>query len=172
MIKEFHTPTAALQSGAFVQLGICPRHGSPAVRNRKSRFTSKTPDWVLLIVILSLLIGLIVAVALQKKAFGLMPECERCVKDHGAWKRNTWIAWVGMLALFVLSGVASNAYLLLAGLAVMLVAIVYSMLRTRYEQAGTLSNDAHWLTLRKVDDRFAALASERMAAAAAPAPPA
>jgi hypothetical protein len=147
-------PAHALTSGALVKLGTCPRHGNPMVRTRQRRFVSKTPEWVILIVLLSLLIGLIVAVALQKKAAGLVPECASCVKDHGSWKRNTWIAWVGMLALFVLSGVLSSTPVLLLGLAALVAAIVLSLMKPRYEQTGTVSKDGSWLTLKQVDRSF------------------
>ena len=77
---------------------VCMCCGEPATVHRDRNF-SWYPSWVIVIILLSLLIGLIVALVLTKRRRVFVPLCD-WHKSH--WSKRTAIILVGFLALIAL----------------------------------------------------------------------
>jgi len=76
---------------------VCVFCGAPAVTRRKRRF-SWFPGWIWLIILLSWLIGLILALVLTKSMTVRLPVCA----DHeGFWRRNKQFINIGSVAVFL-----------------------------------------------------------------------
>ncbi|HET7310133.1 MAG TPA: hypothetical protein VFJ17_02280 [Mycobacteriales bacterium] len=134
----------------------CARHGGPATRQAKRRFDTKTPSWVLLLVLVALLIAVIVALAIRKSVQGQMPECEQCVQEQRRFKLTVLGAWVADVVLLVLAANLGAAGLLL-WLVATLAALIWSFAGgQRYRVHGYLSKDQMWVELRGASDEFAA----------------
>jgi hypothetical protein len=63
-------------------------------------FRSKTPVWVVLLIVLSLLIALIIALSLQKKVKApAVPVCGECVAERGRLLVATWATLAASVVL-------------------------------------------------------------------------
>lgn len=121
-------PAAAVAGGLAPDR--CVAHGARPVEHRRVTFLSSTPIWVFLIMIASILIALIVALAVRKKVVApAWPLCEECLATQ---RRNRWLmigsllAWVPLI--WVGSRIAGDlgAWLTLAAVLVpVLAAIVF-----------------------------------------------
>jgi|GEM_PF-2112018 len=135
---------------------ICARHGGPATRPLKRSMFTATPPWVWLLVLVSLLIAAIVALAIRRSAVGHLPGCERCVSD----RRRFFGAAVGGLSagllLFVLGAAAASDVMLLLGLLVFVVALLGSLCGDQFRVRGRLRKDLVWIELRGTAPEFAA----------------
>jgi hypothetical protein len=134
----------------------CARHGGPATRQAKRRFDTKTPSWVLLLVLVALLVAAIVALVLRKSVEGQLPGCDQCARDQRRFKLTVLGAWVADLVVLVLAVQIGPAGLLLWLLAT-LGALVWSFAGgARYRVTGNLRKDQQWVDLRGVSEEFAA----------------
>ena len=79
-MAKVRVPAPWLQQGSMPR--ICARHGIPATRLTKRPFYTRTPAWVIIIVLLSLLVGLIVALAIRKTVHAQLPVCQICDREH------------------------------------------------------------------------------------------
>ena len=135
---------------------ICARHGGPATRHRRRRFDTRTPTWVLALVLIALLLAAIVALALRKSVQGEIPECEQCVRDQRRFKLTVVGAWVGDVVVLLLAVNFGGAGLIL-WLLVTLAALIWSFAGgQRYRVHGTLSKDQQWVAMRGSSEEFAA----------------
>jgi hypothetical protein len=134
----------------------CARHGGPATRQAKRRFDTKTPSWVLLLVLVALLVAAIVALVLRKSVEGQLPGCDQCARDQRRFKLTVLGAWVADVVVLVLAVQIGPAGLLL-WLLVTLGALVWSFAGgARYRVTGNLRKDQQWVDLRGVSEEFAA----------------
>jgi hypothetical protein len=134
----------------------CARHGGPATHQAKRRFDTKTPSWVLLLVLVALLVAAVVALVLRKSVEGQLPGCDQCARDQRRFKLTVLGAWVADVVVLVLAVQIGPAGLLL-WLLVTLGALVWSFAgAARYRVTGNLRKDRLWVDLRGVSEEFAA----------------
>ena len=164
MTTNVTVPGTAISNGGLQQIGICPRHGRPGVAVRKEKFGSKTPSWVYLIALFTLLVGAIIAEAIRKRVEGPVPVCDQCVRDKRTFRLQVTGLWV---ADFVLVGVgmSGSAVALLGWLVLTVFALVYSFMTSRYRVQGTVTDDGLFVELKKVDLAFAGACQRRMSGA-------
>ena len=75
----------------------CTRHDRPAAGTRKVTFVSKTPAWTYLLLLLGILMFVIVASVMSKKATSpAWPLCEDCLATR---RRNMALVWIGILGI-------------------------------------------------------------------------
>lgn len=169
MTTNVTVPGTAIGSGGLQQIGMCPRHGLPGVALRTEKFGSKTPSWVFVIALFTLLVGAIVAEAIRKRVAGPVPVCEQCRRDQRTFRLQVAGLWVADIVL-VGVGMSGSAVALLGWLVLTVFAICYSFMSSRYRVQGTVSDDGLFVELKKVDSAFASACQQRMSGE--PAPPA
>jgi hypothetical protein len=133
---------------------VCARHGRPATRRLKRTFYTRTPTWVYLLIVISVLVAAIVALAVRKSAPGSLPGCDQCVAER---RRFVWSAvggWLLGLGLLVLAGVADNGPAAILGLLVLLVALVWTFCGDQIRVRGSLRKDLLWVDLKGVAPEF------------------
>jgi hypothetical protein len=81
---------------------VCVLCGAPATVRRPRRF-SWFPGWIWIIVILSWLIGLILAIVLTKSMTVPLPACDQ---HEGYWRRKKHIVNIGSVVVLLLCGAA------------------------------------------------------------------
>lgn len=141
---------------------MCARHGVPASKAIKRKFFTATPAWVILIAIFSLLIGAIVALAIRTTVECQLPACEQCTKDRRQFVLIASAAWVGTFLSLALG--KWGPLLFVAGA---LGSLVWSFgFGNRRRVSGVVSKDKQSVTLKGVDESFAAEAWARMLATA------
>jgi hypothetical protein len=164
MTTDITLPGDVISGGALERLGICPRHGRPAQNVRRQKFGSKTPSWVILLALLTLLVAAIVAEAIRKRVAGPVPVCEQCVKDRRTFRLQVAAVWAVDLVLLV-GGASGNAPALVGWLLVTVLGLVFSTRTSRYSVEGIVSRDGRFVELKKVDESFAAACQPQMAIA-------
>lgn len=126
---------------------ICVKCAAPSRVRRTQRFVF-TPPWVIVVMVLSFLIGAIVAMIVQKRGTLHLPLCDAC--QH-RWKKANWQVAAALFAIplsvmlgFLVAGSSENvgtivvALLLASLVGLIVVAVVQQNVR---------------VTSRKVDDR-------------------
>ena len=115
-----------------------------------------TPPWVWLLVLVSLLIAAIVALAIRRSTDGYLPGCERCLSD----RRRFIGTVVGGLSvgflLFAVGAAASSAGLLVLGSVIFVAALLGSLCGDQFRVRGRLRKDLLWIELRGTAPAFAA----------------
>lgn len=161
-------PSHAITSGALVELGTCPRHPLLAAKTGQRTFYTRTPAWVILIALASLLVGAIVALLIRKEVKGPVPECARCRTVRTRFRLGVLLVWGALAAaLFPLAEVGNGVgFLVWFGL--LLLVLGFSASGSTWRVRGTLSKDLLWVELRGVEVHFVQAVQARMAAAAVP----
>jgi hypothetical protein len=136
---------------------ICPRHGVPATGRRRHQFTSKTPAWVWLLIVVAWLIAVIVAAAIAKHERAQMPTCGQCDRDRLRFRVARYALGLGgLLVAFV--GIQADSVLLgLVGSVACLIWLLSWLddAKRLYAVRGCVVDD-HWLDLRDVHPAFVA----------------
>lgn len=151
-MAKVSAPSQWLQQGTLPP--VCARHGGPSTSMRKRTFYTRTPWWVILIVLASLLVGLIVALAIRKTLHARLPECARCAQEHRQFRTITAALWGATVVLLVLAVSLSSGGLGLLCFLVGVVALIWSFAGRRQVQ-GFLTTDQAWVDLKGVSDEFA-----------------
>jgi hypothetical protein len=163
--KIIRIPAQTLPTGALSELGVCAVHGSAASTTRKRTFSTATPVWVVPLILVSLLLGLIVALVVRKQVSGPMAECSTCTSGRTRFRRLVWGGWATTVALLVASIAGNSGGLALAFLVALIVSLVLSVMGSAKQASGTLSKDQLWLELRSTHPAFDHVVSARMSAA-------
>ena len=158
-------PSAALRTGALVELGICARHGTPATRSRTRRFSTSPPAALVLLAFFSFFLVLLLFGLFQKETRGPIPECDRCARTYRRRLTTLWVGVIGGIVLFVV-GLAQWPPLALVGLVAFLVGIVVGVMADLARVRGDLASDLMWVELRGVSAEFAEVAAGKAYAAA------
>lgn len=150
---------------------VCPRHGLPATGTRTQRFTSPTPAWVMPLIVLSLLIGALIASALAKNEDVQIPTCGECDGDRVRVRFIRLGLGLGGLALLVAGAVVPSAALGWVGVLLLVVWMfaVTTIIEPLYAIRGRVVDDS-WLDLRAVHPNFVAALRPNPAWAAPAAP--
>jgi amino acid transporter len=129
---------------------------------------TRTPAWVILGLIFSLLIGLLVALSVRKTVAGRLPGCAVCISDRRRYRLQRAGAWT--VALLVAAGtvVADSAALALLMLVVTVGALLFSFSGDYFRVRGTLSSDQYWVELKGASEHFARQIDQALHAAAQP----
>lgn len=132
-------------------------------------FRGKTPLWVWLLIPIAVLLALIVAEAVRPKVSGPVPECEECVAERRARKRNLTLLWVTCGVLVVVSlAVVEHAALAVIVTLLLIAVFVWAVIATirtgRSGLQGTVSKDGLWVTLQVAESHFAAVQQAMQAA--------
>ena len=134
----------------------CARHGGPTTRQGKRRFDTKTPLWVLPLILVGVLVAVVVAMAVRKSVQGQIPECDECAREQRQFKLTVLGAWVADVVVLVLAAQLGGAGLVL-WLLVTLGALVWSFAGgQRYRVHGNLTKDQMWVELNGASDEFTA----------------
>lgn len=123
----------------------CVKCNQPANGFKLPRKLSWHTPWLYLLILPSLLIYIIVALIVSKKA---RLEIGLCQEHRQRRRRDLAIAWLIFVLSLVAFGAAaalSNGWLALAGVSLLLVAIVYGAVRVPPVQAKRIDNQFLWL---------------------------
>ena len=118
------SPGGGHYGGAFAQLlgpdlvvskdaplpDVCLKCGGPATTRRKQQFVY-TPQWVIVIMLLSLLIGAIVALVVQKRGTLQLPLCQEHAQKWKSANLQLGLAFVAMFGAIILGiaiGISAN----------------------------------------------------------------
>lgn len=136
---------------------ICPRHGAPATGTRKQKFSSKTPSWVFLLVLVALLLAMIVASCIAKTESAAVPTCDQCDGDRRQVRLLRYVSGPVSLALLTGAAAAASAVLALTGTLVLIIWLLSlsTAAAGMYSVRGHVVDD-HWLDLRDVHPDFVA----------------
>ena len=81
-------PIGVTLPGAWLNQGTLPRvcatQGGPSIRLVKRTFVTKRPAWIYLLILLSLVVRLIVALAISTRSKALSPACRRAPRPDGS----------------------------------------------------------------------------------------
>jgi Protein of unknown function (DUF2510) len=94
---------------------VCVRHGRPAVQMPTAKVYSRSPIWVYPIMLLTLLAGLIVALAIRVTVAGMWPACEKCVANHRRNRLSMWACIVAVPSLIALGIWLDSGFLAIVG---------------------------------------------------------
>jgi hypothetical protein len=97
---------------------VCVKHGRIAVQMPKTKVYSRTPIWVIPFMILSLLVGLIIALAMRVTVVGMWPVCAECVASRKRRLTAMWVSIAAIPGLIALGVVLNYGALALLGLTV------------------------------------------------------
>lgn len=165
---SLYVPAAWVTQGALP--GVCARHGTPTMQWTRRRFLSRTPVWVFVLMIFSLLIGVLVAVAIRKTVIGQLPSCEVCTADRRRYLARIWTVWAADVALLVAAVARTSDALGVLWVLVTLVALIYSLAADRNRVAGVVSADEMWVELKGISSGFAYVVQQGLRAAYAGTP--
>ncbi len=97
---------------------------------------SRTPLWVIPIILLSLLVGAIVALAIRKTVTGSWPFCPECEKSRRSRILTMLVALAACAGAIALAAATGAAALLLLALVAAVVAAVFGCLSSWTSQIG------------------------------------
>jgi hypothetical protein len=95
---------------------VCVKHGRIAVQMPATKVYSKTPIWVIPLIIFGLLIGLIVALAMRVTVTGMWPVCGECVASRKRRLNAMWVCLAAIPSMIALGAWLHAPGLLLIGL--------------------------------------------------------
>ena len=135
---------------------ICARHGGPATRLVPRRFFTRAPGWSYLLILTGLLIFAIVTLAIRKTVHTALPACAQCTRDRRQFIAFAISGWVAVLAIMVVAITFASNAIFVVGLVAILAALVFTFAGDYFRVAGTVNKDLVWVTLKRVDETFAA----------------
>jgi hypothetical protein len=152
-------PAAQVAAGAGHLPPVCPRHGEPAVEQRKLKLISKPPAWAAIFILGGGILYLIIVLAVRKTVKApAWPWCATC----GAQRKKLLaiglpLLAVGLLVLF--GGIAANSdatpVLALLGIVILLVGAIVAARGGELPVTGALvSGDGQRVEINKGSDRF------------------
>jgi len=145
---------------------ICARHGGPATRLVPRKFFTRAPGWSYLLILTGLLIFAIVTLAIRKTVPTALPACAQCTRDRRQFISLAISGWVSVLAVMVVAFTLASDLLFVLGLVAILAALVFTFAGDYFRVAGTVNKDLVWVTLKGVDDTFAATINNGLRVAA------
>ncbi|MCA1823065.1 MAG: hypothetical protein ABR520_07170 [Mycobacteriales bacterium] len=134
---------------------ICARHGGPSTRWKERDFHSKTPGWVIVLAVLSLLIGAIIALAIRKTVHSRLPACDACRADRRRFALLVVGAWVGVVVTLVLAAAINNPIAFIVWLLLLVGALVFSFMGELFRVRGYLTRDQAVVVMKGVSPQFA-----------------
>ena len=166
--NAFPVPAQAVSSGALTPLGLCPRHGLPAVRTKKRSYYTATPTWLYLLVLVSLLIAVLILLAVRKTVAGPVPDCATCVADQKRRRAIVLGSW-GLALVVLIGGMAANSGAVAAiGFFGLIAALLATFAVPQKWQQGQVTKDGYWVELKDPAPAFREAATRAMAAAQPP----
>ena len=111
---------------------------------------------VWLLVLVSLLVAAIVALAIRKSAPGALPACARCVSDRRRFVGSVLGGLSAGVLLFVLGVAASSGALVGLGMVLFAAALLGSLCGDQFRVRGRVRKDLPWVELSGVAPEFAA----------------
>jgi hypothetical protein len=166
-MAEVRVPATWFARGYLPQ--TCARHSGPASSTRKRTFYTRTPPWLYLLLLGSVLLFAIVALIMRKTVEGALPGCAQCAGERRRYVLSVLGAWVASLALFISAGFTASLALIVVGGIAVVAAVVWSCLGDQLRVRGSLSKDQVWLELRGVNESFA-MQIDQAVQGATPAP--
>lgn len=103
---------------------VCVRHGRRASRLQPAATYSRTPLWVIPLVLVSLLLGLVLALALRVTVFGGWPVCDQCEEIRARRRQAMWAGWAIAALVLVAAISAGSGFLLLLEIPVLIAVLV------------------------------------------------
>ena len=164
-VAPMQIPPGVVASGALP--AVCVAHGEPTAGARAVRFRSRAPVWVALVCVLSLPVGLVVALVLRKTVrSSAWPVCAGCVRwraGRGRAAAFTGLGTVVCLGLtFVVGGGGGPVGTAGAVGTVVLLAVSLLLLSQRsWSRAarGSVDRTTGWVVFRDPSPEFVAAVS-------------
>jgi hypothetical protein len=146
----------------------CARHGVPMTTWTSRSFYTRTPWWVFLLFVVSLLIALIVSLAIRTTVSGRLPSCSRCKTERRRFVWSALGAWVASLTLLfvVPSALSVPSWFLFVLFGLVLAALIFSFAGDQFRVTGSVSKDRTWVELKGVSEPFAAAIRQALSAPA------
>jgi hypothetical protein len=135
---------------------ICPKHGVRADRVITRKFSTPTPAWVFLFLLLGVLPLIIAAACVRKSDVVTMPGCHECDVAGRTRLQIRWGTGIAALVAFVAACVTASPWLFLVAFVVVVAWLLAlsSTLNSLGAVTGTL--DGPWLRLKGVHPAFVA----------------
>lgn len=139
---------------------VCPKHGLPATETSMRKFYTRDSPWLVVLIIVSLALALIVALAIRSSVSGRVPRCEQCARARRQTVTVLALLWLVLLATF-LPITASGTTTVTAVWFVALVVVVAGSIVApgRSSVRGWLTNDKRYVHLKDVHPNFAVAVS-------------
>jgi hypothetical protein len=167
-MHEVDVPAAAVALSALPTLGICAQHGHPATGSKPRTFATRTPVWVVVLAVVSLPVGAVVALVLRKTVHGPVPVCHACTNARRTYVGTVVLGWAAAVVLVGVAVGTANDGLAVLGALVVVGALVASFTGDAFRTGGTLSDDQHWVALRRVHPTFTQAVQLRLQEATMP----
>jgi hypothetical protein len=148
---------------------VCPLHGLPATELKARTFYTRTPAWVLVLCLVSLLVPVLVALALRSSIEGQVPACESCAGARVVFLQRSIALWAATGVALTFALALGNAPLLLLGLALTAGALVFTFAGDTSIVAGELDKRRYVVRFRGVASPFVQAVAEDLAATGRPA---
>ncbi len=134
---------------------VCARHGGPSSHRAKRSIHTKTPSWVFLIMLCSLLIGAIVALSIRKTVKGQLSACSRCTTDRRRFRAAVVAAWVLSAVLLGVVGSSPSDFWVVLWTLFAIGALTFTFCGDLFRVRGHLRPDLVWVDLKGVHEDFA-----------------
>ena len=127
-----------------------------ADRTIKRKFYTPTPVWVIILIIFSLLVALLVALAIRKTDEIGLPGCQSCADATRNRRRIRWGTGIASLVVLIGAGTTGNDALLLLFFIVVLAWLM--SFSTLLDSMGAVTGRLYgpWLQLKGVHPAFVA----------------
>ena len=154
-------PAAPLSAGVPLP-SVCIRHGEPAVATRPMTFLSRTPVWVGLFIIFTILVPIVLTLVLRKRVkAAAIPVCDQCLADRSLRLRTMTVALVATAVLIPAAFVIPNSALLaIVGVLAFIVAPFAALLagtqtRWGFLMGATVEQNGLWVQIKAPAPAFA-----------------
>ena len=135
---------------------ICARHGGPATSFRRAKFYTRAPVWTYVLIPFGLLIFAIVTLSIRTTVPSRLPTCGQCSADRRRFIAGVISLWVATVAVIALGIQISNDALVILGFFAIVLDLIACFTGDYFRVGGFVSQDRVWVTLKGVDDSFAA----------------
>lgn len=175
MARALHLPAVQVRLGVDLP-DVCAQHGlrGGRVSWRVVTFVSKTPGWLFVVYVVSIVIGILVSFVIRSSITSASwPVCETCLRTRRRCRRAMWACATSWLPLswFTIAFTGSGWLALLTLLVMPLAALCFGLAGSWSSVTKAwVSQDAQTLTLEGTDPVFLAEWSLNAGAAAAGSP--
>jgi hypothetical protein len=133
---------------------VCPKHGATTMDTSQRRFYTRTPAWLIALIVISLALALIVALAIRSGLSGRLPRCEQCLRAKRRTVTVLAALWLALIVGFWPITVAGGAVAAVWFVLLVLVVIGSITASGHWSVSGWLTKDKSLIHLRNVHPEF------------------
>jgi hypothetical protein len=136
---------------------VCARHGLAARQMKQAPVYSRTPMWVIPLALISLFVGLLIALALRQTVWGPWPVCDRCLARRSMFRNAMWACLAAAVLSIVGAIAVPSIWLLVATVALLVAAVTFHSSGDWYRvTSASLDRHRDWVRVKSPAPAFAA----------------